>query len=65
MARKPVAISAHTKPKTVNMEPIEVQTTSWAASCSSLPICSAIMALDTATGEPNKAISAGYSSGPQ
>ena len=42
-----------------------VQTTSSAASCTSPPMEPAMTALDTATGVPNMATSAGYSLTPQ
>ena len=44
----------------VTAEPTLVQTTYCAASCSSFSISDAMIALDAATGEPNKAINAAY-----
>ena len=49
--------------KRVMMDRREVQTTSWAASCPSLFISSAMIALDTATGVPNRAMKAAMAAG--
>lgn len=55
----PPAIRTKTVINIVTIEQILVQTTSCVASCSSLFISPAIIALDTATGVPNRAISVG------
>ena len=55
----PQDINMNTVKKMVTTEQILVHTTSCVASCSSLFICPAMMALDTATGVPKSAISVG------
>ena len=55
----PQDINMNTVKKIVTTEQILVHTTSCVASCSSLFICPAMMALDTATGVPKSAISVG------
>ena len=58
-AMRPQAMSRHTVRNTVMPEQRVVQTTNWVASCSSLCIPLAMMALETATGEPKRATRAG------
>ena len=64
-ARYPHIIKTHTVRNMVNIEHTLVHTTSWVANCPSLFMERAMTALDTATGEPKRAMSAGNSSGPK
>ena len=60
-ARSPTDISMNTCTNSVKIEHMLVHTTSCPASCWSLSISAAMIALDTATGVPKRATSAGYS----